>query len=56
MQLDSEGEPAVEMVSPTVCPSCHEMFDADVHYLLKPYREICPNCDAVMRPTDIERV
>lgn len=55
MPLDSEGEP-IEMESPTVCSACGTTFDADVHFVLRPYAEVCPNCNAVMRPTDIERV
>lgn len=44
------------METPTVCPHCHETFDAAVHFVLRPYAEVCPNCNAVMRPTDRERV
>lgn len=45
-----------QMESPSTCDVCYELFDAGIHFITRPYAEVCPNCGAIMRPTHDERV
>lgn len=41
-----------EMDSPVECVVCHEVFDGAIHFLIKPYRPICPFCGAIHHNED----